>query len=114
MGLGLDLGLYLGLDLGLGWDFSFGWGCGLGLDIFLLKDSYQINYHQDILFGNFNNFDIKYNFHDYVHLEIVNDETNDYDIFELMESNSYHVLLAKETNNIKIQLTWVLSIWIYG
>ena len=76
-----------------------------GVDIFLLKDSYQINYHQDILFGNFNNFDIKYNFHDYVHLEIVNDETNDYDIFELMESNSYHVLLAKETNNIKIEFS---------
>ena len=72
-----------------------------GVDIFLLKDSYQFNYHQDFSLWSFDNFDIKYNFHDYVHSEIVNDEENSYDIFDLMAANSYHVLLAKETENIK-------------
>ena len=76
-----------------------------GVDIFLLKDSYQFNYHQDFSFGSFDNFDIKYNFHDYVHSEIVNDEENSYDIFDLMAANSYHVLLAKETENIKIEFS---------
>ena len=76
-----------------------------GVDIFVLKDSYQINYHQDFSFGGFDNFDVKYDFHDYVHSEIVNDEENNYDIFDLMAANSYHVLLGKETNNMKIEFS---------
>ena len=34
-----------------------------------------------------------------------NDESNDSNIFDLIESNSYHVLLGKETNNTKIEFS---------
>ncbi len=76
-----------------------------GVDIFLLKDSYQINYHQDILISSFSQFDLKYNFIDYIHLEKVNDATQNNNIFELIDSKQYHVALAKETNNLKIELS---------
>ena len=76
-----------------------------GVDIFLLKDSYQMNYHQDISTRIFDQVDLKCNFHDYVHSEIVNKDTANYDIFDLIESNSYHVLLAKETLDIKLEFS---------
>tara|TARA_Y100001936_G_scaffold111577_1_gene109712 strand:+ start:4302 stop:6542 length:2241 start_codon:yes stop_codon:yes gene_type:complete len=63
-----------------------------GVDIELIKKAFQINYHQDISFYNFNQFDIKYNFIDYEHKEY---EYN---------SDFRAVGLAKNTHNTKIEL----------
>ena len=76
-----------------------------GVDIFLLKDSYQFNYHQDISLMSFSQFDAKFNLIDYVHVELVNDELNNDNIFEIIDSSLYHVSLAKKTNNMKIELS---------
>ena len=76
-----------------------------GVDIFLLKDSYQFNYHQDISLMSFNQFDAKFNLIDYVHVELVNDELNNDNIFEIIDSSLYHVSLAKKTSNMKIELS---------
>ena len=62
-----------------------------GVDIKLKNNSFQFNYHQDITFYNFNQFDIKYNLIDYGHKEF---EDNDL----------LGVALNKRTNNIKIEL----------
>ena len=55
-----------------------------GIDIYMDMNSYYLNYHKDLDFFNFNQMDIKYNFIDYKHEEMLNDEI------------SYHVLLAKK------------------
>ena len=75
-----------------------------GVDILLNKKSAQINYHQDIAFGTFRDFNIKYNFIDYIHLELVNGEANSSDIFDIYNQGNYHVGLAKETHNLKFEL----------
>tara|TARA_Y100001970_G_scaffold157118_1_gene192255 strand:- start:406 stop:2634 length:2229 start_codon:yes stop_codon:yes gene_type:complete len=62
-----------------------------GVDIKLEKNTFQSNYHKDITFYNFNQFDAKYNLIDYGHKEF---ESN----------NSLGVALNKRTNNIKIEL----------
>ena len=62
-----------------------------GVDIELLKNTFQFNYHQDILFYDFNQIDIKYNFIDYIHKEF----ESDFDDFA--------VSLSKKTHNLKIE-----------
>ncbi len=62
-----------------------------GVDIDLFKKTFQINYHQDISILEFNQLDINYNLIDYKHKEFENNL--DY----------YSVLLAKRTNNLKIE-----------
>ena len=64
-----------------------------GVDIDMNMNSYHINYHKDIEFINFEQLDMKYNFIDYDHKEYINNEF------------SYHVLLAKKTNNFKIEIS---------
>ena len=63
-----------------------------GVDIELLKNTFQINYHQDISFFKFNQLDLKYNYIDYEHREF--------------ESNldQFAVSLAKKTNNFKFEI----------
>ena len=62
-----------------------------GVDIELIKNTFEINYHQHISFYNFNQFDAKYNFIDYEHKEF----ENNLDYFS--------VALAKNTHNFKIE-----------
>ena len=62
-----------------------------GVDIVLRKNSFQLNYHQDISLKYFNQFDVKYNFIDYEHKEFENNL--DY----------YSVLLSKYTHNLKCE-----------
>ena len=62
-----------------------------GVDIELIKNTFQINYHQDFSFYNFNQFDFKYNFIDYQHAEFENN------------SSSAQVFLSKNTHNFKIE-----------
>ena len=62
-----------------------------GVDIELIKNTFQINYHQHIAFYNFNQFDAKYNFIDYEHQEF----ENNLDYFS--------VALSKNTHNFKIE-----------
>ena len=63
-----------------------------GVDIELIKNTFQINYHQDILLYNFSQFDIKYNFIDYEHQEF----ENNIDYFS--------VSLSKNTHNFKVEI----------
>ena len=62
-----------------------------GVDIDLLKNTFQANFHKDMSFNNFNQLDIKYNFIDYEHQEFENN------------SNNYSVALSKNTHNFKIE-----------
>ena len=62
-----------------------------GVDIELMKNTFQINYHQDILFYQFNQFDAKYNFIDYEHNEFV------------INSTYSSVGLSKNTHNFKVE-----------
>ena len=75
-----------------------------GVDILLNKKTAQINYHQDIMFNQFKQLDIKYNFIDYIHLELVNDSVNNNNIFDIYNQGDYHVALAKETHNFKVEI----------
>ena len=63
-----------------------------GVDIELTKNTFQLNLHNDISLYNFNQFDVKYNFIDYIHKEF--------------ESNSEYraVALAKNTHNTRIEI----------
>ena len=63
-----------------------------GVDIKMVKKTFQLNYHSDISLYKFNQFDIKYNFIDYGHMEY--------------ESNADYrsVGLTKNTYNTKIEL----------
>ena len=63
-----------------------------GVDIELIKNTFQINYHQDISLYNFDQFDFKYNFIDYQHQEFENDR--DY----------FSVSLSKNTHNFKVEV----------
>ena len=63
-----------------------------GVDIELIKNTFQINYHQHISFYNFNQFDAKYNFIDYEHQEFENN------------SDYSQVTLAKNTHNFKVEV----------
>ena len=63
-----------------------------GVDIDLIKNTFQINYHQDLSIYNFNQLDIKYNFIDYEHQEFENN------------SNNYSVSLSKVSYNLKTEL----------
>tara|TARA_Y100001970_G_scaffold144444_1_gene177391 strand:- start:4595 stop:6838 length:2244 start_codon:yes stop_codon:yes gene_type:complete len=63
-----------------------------GVDIELIKNAFQINYHRDISFNNFHLIDIKYNFVDYVHKEFESD------------LNYFSVALSKYTNSLKMEL----------
>jgi len=63
-----------------------------GVDIDLLKNTFQINYHSDISLYNFDQFDIYYNYIDYEHSE-----------YESI-SDFRAVGLAKNTYNTKIEL----------
>ncbi len=69
-----------------------------GVDIELIKNTFQINYHQDFSFYNFNQFDFKYNFIDYQHVEFENN------------SSSAQVFLSKNTHNFKIEFQSFSSI----
>ncbi len=63
-----------------------------GVDIKLYKKLSQISYHRDISLINFNTFDIQYNFIDYEHQELVN------------EQDEFHVSLAKKTHDLSFKL----------
>ena len=76
-----------------------------GVDILLLKNSYLINYHRDLNLKNFSQLNFKYNFIDYVHIEMVNDDENTNDIQEYLDDGNFHVSLAKITKNYKIELS---------
>ena len=76
-----------------------------GVDILLNKKTKQINYHQDVYLKNFNHLDIKYNLIDYIHLELVDGSVNSSDIFDIFESQDYHLALSKETHNFQISLS---------
>ena len=69
-----------------------------GVDIELIKNTFQINYHQDFSFFDFNQFDFKYNFIDYQHAEFENN------------SSSAQVFLSKNTHNFKIEFQSFSSI----
>ena len=75
-----------------------------GVDILLNKKSSQINYHKNMSLIGFRKLDIKYNFIDYIHLELVNDEENNPNIFDAYNQGDYHVAMAKETHNLKYEL----------
>ncbi len=62
-----------------------------GVDIDLLKNTLQLNYHHDITFLNMNQLDFKYNFIDYKHGEYES------------ASNFKSVGLAKKSHNGKIE-----------
>ncbi len=76
-----------------------------GVDIALLKNSYQMNFHKDISLKMFNQLDIKFNYIDYVHVEMVNDYQNTTDIQQILDDGVFHVSLAKITKNYKIELS---------
>ena len=61
-----------------------------GIDIPMYKKSYQFNFNHKTELGK---FDLKYNYVDYKHLEILPE--NNYDDYEL--------LLSKKTNNLKFE-----------
>ena len=63
-----------------------------GVDIELIKNTFQINYHQHISFYDFDQFDAKYNFIDYEHQEFENN------------SDYSQVTLAKNTHNFKVEV----------
>ena len=63
-----------------------------GVAIELIKNTFQANYHRDILFYNFHQFDIKYNFVDYEHKEF--ESTSDY----------IAVILSQKLHNFKIEI----------
>ena len=63
-----------------------------GVDIVLNKNTFQINTHQDISFGKFNQLDFRYNFIDYEHKEFENNV------------DFYSVSLAKSTHNFKFEI----------
>ena len=63
-----------------------------GVDIELVKNTFQINYHQHISLYNFNQFDIRYDFVDYEHKEF----ENNLDYFS--------VALSKKTHNFKLEI----------
>ena len=65
-----------------------------GIDIPLDKKSFQIHYHQDILFKTITDFDFKYNFINYEHKEIIPNSFNDYEL-----------LLRKYTQNFKLEVS---------
>jgi len=62
-----------------------------GVDIELIKNTFQINYHQDFSHYKFNQLNIKYNFIDYAHKEFENNL--DYST----------VSLSKMTHNFKVE-----------
>ena len=74
------------------------------IDIVLWKETYQVNFHKDISFTAFNALDIKFDFIDYVHVELVDNDGNYNDIFDILEGD-YHLGLAKKTYNYKIKLS---------
>ena len=67
-----------------------------GVDILLNKRTAQINYRHNISLNMFNQFDIKYNYIDYIHLELVNEDKQYPDIFDIFNNGDYHVALAKK------------------
>ena len=69
-----------------------------GVDIDLFKNTFQINYHQDLSIYNFNQLDIKYNFIDYEHQEFENN------------SNNYSVSLSKVSYNLKTEIKSINTI----
>jgi len=74
-----------------------------GVDILLNKRSSEINYHKDI--SNISSqIDIKYNYIDYIHLELVDGSNDNENIFELFDDNNYHLALAKKTHDFQIEL----------
>ena len=69
-----------------------------GVDIELVKNTFQINFHKDISLFNFEQFDVKYNFIDYGHKEFENN----------LDYSS--VALSKNTNNLKVEFKSINSI----
>ena len=69
-----------------------------GVDIKLYKKTFQFNYHHDIIFNGFNQFDVKYNFIDYSHGEFVKNE--DYST----------VKLGKRTHDFIVELKSLYSV----
>ena len=61
-----------------------------GVDIELIKNTFQANYHYDASFKNFDQLDIKYNYINYSHKEF--------------EKDAVGVGLHKITNNIKMEI----------
>ncbi len=64
-----------------------------GVDIPLLKNSLEFNYHKDISFKKFTQLDVKLSYIDYQHSEVIPGQ------------GSFHVSLAKKTHNLKIEFS---------
>ena len=76
-----------------------------GVDIVLLKNTYQLNFNNNISFGIFNQLDIQFNYIDYVHVEMINANDNSTNIDHILENRNFHVALAKKTENYKISIS---------
>ena len=74
------------------------------IEIVLWKETYQINFHKDISSNTFNALDLKFDFIDYIHLELVDNDSDYNDVFDLLETN-YHLGLAKKTYNYQVELS---------
>jgi len=75
-----------------------------GVDILLSKKTQIFSFHKDISLYQFNQVDIKYNFIDYIHLELVNNSVKTNDLSQLYNAGDYHLALAKQTHNFQIEL----------
>ena len=62
-----------------------------GVDIELIKNTFQFNFHGDVSFFDFKQFDINYNYINYEHQEFENN------------SDYFSVALSKKTHNFKIE-----------
>ena len=74
-----------------------------GVDILLNKKTQQFSFHKDVSLYLFNQIDIKYNFIDYIHLELVNNSVNTDDLSQLYNAGDYHLALAKQTHNFQVE-----------
>ena len=68
-----------------------------GVDIKLLKNTIQLNYHYDVLFLKFNQLEMNYNFIDYIHKEFENNL--DYSQVELGK-NTHGFKIELQSNNL--------------
>ena len=62
-----------------------------GVDIGIIKNTFQLNYHKDILYYSLNQFDIKYHFIDYKHEEF----ENNLDYSSVALSKNTHIFQIK-------------------
>ncbi|MAV64898.1 MAG: TonB-dependent receptor, partial [Pelagibacteraceae bacterium TMED124] len=76
-----------------------------GVDILLNKKTEEFSFHRHLSMNLFDHLDIKYGFTEYIHLELINNQNNKDDVFEVFNSGAFHVGLAKNTKNVQIELS---------